>query len=232
VAFQRAHSYRKVIQDCCQKMGNGMAYYAKEAEKPDSLYAVDTLADLDLYCHYVAGIIGEGVSRLWSASGKEAADLGQRLSLANHMGLHLQKTNVMRDFREDLDDGRLFWPREIWSRYVSHPAELAAPGNEDKGRAALIDMAWDAMQHAPAALDYLSLLKNQSVFNFCAIPQVMAIATLDECFGNLDVLHRNVKIRKGIAVDVRATESICSEFDRQSGAHSSSPAPRTLAMSR
>lgn len=184
-------------------MGAGMAYYAQEAEKPDALYAVDTLSDLDLYCHYVAGIIGEGLSQLFSASGKEAADLGDRYTLSNSMGLHLQKTNVLRDFREDLDDGRLFWPKAIWSKYAAHPAELYAPGNELKGRHALIDMAWEALQHAVDALDYLSLLKNQSVFNFCAIPQVMAIATLNECFGNLDVLHRNVKIRKGVAVDVR-----------------------------
>jgi farnesyl-diphosphate farnesyltransferase len=61
-------------------------------------------------------------------------------------------------------------------------------------------MTLDALRHATSALDYLSLLRNQSVFNFVAIPAVMAIATIERCFMNPDVLRRNVKIRKGEAV--------------------------------
>jgi len=38
------------------------------------------------------------------------------------------------------------------------------------------------------------------VFRFCAIPQVMAIATLDKCFNNGDVFTGVVKVRKGLAV--------------------------------
>jgi farnesyl-diphosphate farnesyltransferase len=37
------------------------------------------------------------------------------------------------------------------------------------------------------------------VFQFCAIPQVMAIATLAEVFQNQEVFKQNVKIRKGLA---------------------------------
>ena len=68
---------------------------------------------------------------------------------------------------------------------------------------ALNEMILDAMTHSIDALDYLTLLRNQSVFNFVAIPATMAIATLEVCFGNREVLRRNVKIRKGEAVKVR-----------------------------
>lgn len=64
----------------------------------------------------------------------------------------------------------------------------------------LSSMLLDAMSHATSALDYLALLREQSIFNFCAIPQVMAIATLELMFNNPDVFKKNVKIRKGIAV--------------------------------
>lgn len=40
-------------------------------------------------------------------------------------------------------------------------------------------------------------LRNPSVFRFCAIPQIMAIATLAECYGNPEVFKRVVKIPKG-----------------------------------
>lgn len=61
-------------------------------------------------------------------------------------------------------------------------------------------MVLNVLEHIPDVLTYLSSLKNQSVFNFCAIPQVMAIATLALVFNNKDVYQRNVKIRKGEAV--------------------------------
>ncbi len=64
----------------------------------------------------------------------------------------------------------------------------------------LSSMLLDAMSHATNALDYLALLKEQSIFNFCAIPQVMAIATIELMFKQPDVLKKNVKIRKGVAV--------------------------------
>lgn len=61
-------------------------------------------------------------------------------------------------------------------------------------------MVLNVLDLVPDVLTYLSKLRNQSVFNFCAIPQVMAIATLALVFNNLNVYQRNVKIRKGEAV--------------------------------
>lgn len=198
--------YMKVITHICKCMGAGMAHYARVGAKSTDAYAVDTLADFDLYCHYVAGLVGEGVSGLFSASGKEAPEIGRMLTLSNSMGLFLQKTNIMRDFREDLEDGRFFWPTEIWSKYTSDPREFYLKGDDPevrrKGLAALNEVILDVLVHAIDSLNYLSLLKNQSIFQFCAIPQVMAIATLEICFNNPDVFHKNVKIRRSTAVYV------------------------------
>lgn len=197
--------YRIVITRICKHMGNGMAHYAREGATSTSSYAVETLADFDLYCHYVAGIVGEGLSALFSASGKEREDLGRMLTLSNSMGLMLQKTNIMRDFREDLEDGRFFWPKEIWSKYSSDPKQFYLSNDpiiQEKGMHALSEMILDALSHATDCLDYLSLLKNQSIFAFAAIPQVMAIATLEVCFMNPKVFQENVKIRKSLAVHV------------------------------
>ena len=46
----------------------------------------------------------------------------------------------------------------------------------------------------------MSRLRDPTVFRFCAIPQVMAIATLVACYNNPRVLTSVVKIRKGEAV--------------------------------
>ncbi|KAA1470064.1 farnesyl-diphosphate farnesyltransferase [Dentipellis sp. KUC8613] len=200
-------AYRDVIISVCQKMQVGMADYAHRAATTGAI-SLDSVADYDLYCHFVAGLVGEGLSSIWAASGLETALFADQLELSNSMGLLLQKTNIIRDFREDCDERRFFWPREVWAR-----AEYGAPGTgelkeitallrpENAQRAAWVQsgMVLDALRHAVDALDYLRLVRNQSVFNFCAIPAVMAMATLNLCFMNPEMFQRNIKIRKAEA---------------------------------
>ena len=83
-------------------MATGMADYAHKAATTGTIY-LETISEYDLYCHYVAGLVGEGLSGIFSASGKEAPWLKDQLELSNSMGLLLQKTNIIRDYREDTD---------------------------------------------------------------------------------------------------------------------------------
>ena len=121
------------------------------------------------------------------------------------MGLLLQTTNIIRDYREDCDDQRFFWPMEICGKYeFKEIEEMSKPGNKEWASLAQSGMILDALRHATDALDYLRLLKNQSVFNFCAIPATMVMATLELCFTNKDMFQRNIKIRKAAAANVRS----------------------------
>ncbi|KAG6902950.1 hypothetical protein C0995_009342 [Termitomyces sp. Mi166 len=194
-------SYRDVIVDIAEKMETGMADYAHKDATTGSIY-LNTIAEYDLYCHYVAGLVGEGLSGIFSASHKEAPWIKDQLELSNSMGLLLQKTNIIRDYREDVDEHRYFWPREIWGRKeygFSEMKDMYAPHARERAMWAQSGMIVDALRHATDALDYLRLLKNQSVFNFCAIPASMAIATLELCFMNPAMFDRNIKIRKAEA---------------------------------
>jgi farnesyl-diphosphate farnesyltransferase len=188
-------------------METGMADFAHKAATTDSIY-LETVEEYDLYCHYVAGLVGEGLSRLFASSGKEAPWLASQLELSNSMGLLLQKTNIIRDYREDCDDKRFFWPREIWGKEeygFKEMAEMHGTDEETVKKATWVqsEMILNALGHTTDSLDYLRLLKNQSVFNFCAIPAVMAIATLELCFMNKAMFQRNIKIRKAEAAGVR-----------------------------
>ena len=180
-----------------------MADYAHKAATTGTIY-LDSIADYDLYCHYVAGLVGEGLTRIWSASGKEAPWLCDQLELANSMGLLLQKTNIIRDFREDVEEKRFFWPREIWAKYgFEEMKDLYEKGDVERATWIQSGMILDALRHACDSLDYLRLLKNQSVFVFCAVPVSMAMATLALCFMNPEMFQRNIKIRKAEAARVR-----------------------------
>ena len=215
--------YLDVIVDITKKMEAGMADYAHKAQTTGSVY-LEKIEEYDLYCHYVAGLVGEGLSGLFAASGKEGAFMAGQLELSNSMGLFLQKTNIIRDYREDVDQHRFFWPREIWGQEkygaaVGKPGfkemkEMYAPGNEKQAEYVQSAMILNALCHATDSLDYLRLLKNQSVFNFCAIPQTMAIATLNLCFKNPNMFKGNIKIRKAEAAYVCPIPSLIFIPDR------------------
>ncbi|KAI8074271.1 farnesyl-diphosphate farnesyltransferase [Gilbertella persicaria] len=190
--------FQLVIADITKRMGNGMADYATGEHRENT--SVATIADFDLYCHYVAGLVGYGLSDLFAASGLESPEIKKDKTLSNSLGLFLQKTNIIRDYREDLDDGRQFWPREIWGKYADKFSDFTKPEYKEQAQQCSSNMVLNSLSHVPDVLVYLSQLKNQSVFNFCAIPQVMAIATLSLVFNNPDIYQRNIKIRKGEAV--------------------------------
>jgi farnesyl-diphosphate farnesyltransferase len=61
----------------------------------------------------VAGLVGEGLSRLWVAHGDEDPLVALDTRLSYDMGLFLQKTNIIRDYLEDLVEGRAFWVRAV-----------------------------------------------------------------------------------------------------------------------
>ena len=189
--------YREIIKGIAKKMGNGMADFCAKAEHSGN--AVDTVEDYNLYCHYVAGLVGNGLTRLFVESGLANKALLQRPHLQESMGLFLQKTNIIRDIKEDFDDKRRFWPKEIWSKHVEKFEDLFDPKNKEAALNCSSDMVLNSLNHADQCLFYLAGLKEQSVFNFAAIPQSMAIATLELVFRNPVIFQKNVKITKGEA---------------------------------
>ncbi len=184
--------YQNVIASITKRMGFGMMEYRDPNKK------VDSLEDYDLYCHYVAGLVGIGLTDLFVASGledkslqtysllptekqprivasKEYGTLGQDLS--NRMGLFLQKVNILKDYLQDLSEGRVFWPEQVWRLYAPHPETVkisvfAQPEHLNRGLAVLNHLCADALTLVPDCLEYMSKIKNKSIFQFCAIPQV------------------------------------------------------------
>ena len=69
-------------------------------------------------------------------------------------------------------------------------------------------MICNAAQHAPRCLEYMQQLRNPQVFSFCAIPQIMAIATLALCYNNGDVFEGVVKMRRGQTACVRPPTAV------------------------
>jgi len=203
--------YRAVIKDITQRMADGMIEFLDKG--------VHTVEDYDRYCHFVAGLVGIGLSRLFSESGREVPEVGENDFLSNEMGLFLQKTNIIRDYREDLDDNRRFWPNETWEQYAPN-GEFGAfirPEHEGQALACLNHMVTDALRHVPHCIEYLERIQDHHNFLFCAIPQVMAAHTLALVFNNKDVFQKVVKIRKGLTarlfIETKDLRSVLTIFN-------------------
>jgi len=113
------------------------------------------------------------------------------------MGLFLQKTNIIRDYLEDINQKRIFYPKDVWQKYTSKLENFKEPQFAKEAVFCLNDLITNAFNHVTDCLEYMSRLRDKKVFNFCAIPQVMAVATLALCYDNHNVFTGVVKIRRG-----------------------------------
>jgi phytoene synthase len=98
-----------------------------EADVRGTRYA--TFADLEHYCRCVAGSIGRLSLGVFGSSDPRAAG-----PLADALGIALQVTNILRDIREDLDNGRVYLPAEDLARFG---CALTPPGAEGAGSAVI-----------------------------------------------------------------------------------------------
>lgn len=209
--------YFDIIYDITIKMENGFADYVALADAdPDG---IRTVKDYELYCHHAAGVVGEGCTRLFVEAKLANPVLLERGQLSESMGQFLQQINVIRDIKEDWDDARRWWPQEVWGKRFDKWEDIFKPENREKAMQVTSELLHIALGNVEDCLVYIAGIKEQSVFNFVAIPQAMAIATLECVFRNPAIFERNVKITKGDAcqIMIESTQNfhvLCNLFKR------------------
>jgi 15-cis-phytoene synthase len=90
-----------------------------------------SFADLQYYCRCVAGSIGRLSLGVFGSSDQAAAP-----QLADDLGVALQLTNILRDIREDLGNGRVYLPADDLARFG---CTLTAAGQDGAGTQGRID---------------------------------------------------------------------------------------------
>jgi len=75
-------------------------------------FAYSTFGELEHYCRCVAGSIGRLSLGVFGTS-----DPASAVPLADDLGVALQLTNILRDIREDLGNGRVYLPAEDLDRF-------------------------------------------------------------------------------------------------------------------
>jgi len=87
-----------------------------------------TFDDLRLYCHRVAGIVGQCCVHVFGFEDARA------LELADRLGVAFQLTNILRDVAQDFGLGRVYLPQEDLERFGCRREELAAAPPREAAR--------------------------------------------------------------------------------------------------
>ncbi len=80
----------------------------------------ETWDDLRAFCYRVASTVGLVCIRIWGYEGVDAP------ALAIDRGIAFQLTNILRDYSEDYDMGRVYLPADEFRRMDLTPADLRA----------------------------------------------------------------------------------------------------------
>jgi len=76
----------------------------------------------------------------------------------------------------------------VWSKYADKLLDLSKPEKRQDALMCLNELIMNALGHVPDVIEYLSHIRNQSVFNFCAIPQVCSL-TIFQLYKHFTVLY-------------------------------------------
>jgi len=146
---------RAAIQRCVDLMCYGMPRFQQTA----SLRGLAHSSDLDEYCYYVAGVVGEMLTELFCAHSSAIARHRTAMrELAPSFAQGLQMTNILKDVWEDRARGACWLPQEVFSRHGIDLATLAPTPHDPRCAAAIRELVGVAHAHLRNALAYTLLI--------------------------------------------------------------------------
>lgn len=174
---------RGPVEDCVREMALGMRdYVLRRTRAPRGRLQLEDAADLERYCHVVAGTVGAMLVRLFAAT-SDWLD-GQRQSrmaiLAEHFALAMQLTNIIKDVADDALRGACFVPRALISRHSLAPEGLLDPRHREQARQVMSELVQQAARALDAALTFTLMIPRRAVRLrlFCLWPIFLAAGTL------------------------------------------------------
>ena len=191
---------------CVETMAQGMPIF----QALDLHAGLKSMADMDSYCYYVAGCVGEMLAKLFC---HYSEDINQHrdelLELSVSFGQGLQMTNILKDIWDDAQRGVCWLPQDIFTETGFELKDLTPETDDERFRLGLEHLLSIAQHHLHNALRYVQLLPCHEIGirNFCLWAIGMAVLTLDNIKNNLNFNHSDqVKITRK---DVKKTIFAC-----------------------
>jgi farnesyl-diphosphate farnesyltransferase len=168
---------RAAIQRCIDLMCYGMHHFQRTA----SVRGLTRSSDLDRYCYYVAGVVGEMLTELFCGYSSAAAERrGDLRELATSFAQGLQMTNILKDMWDDRGRGACWLPQDVFTRHGIDLARLEARPFDARFGAALNELIGVAHAHLRNAVAFTLLIPRDEpgIRRFCLWAVGLAVLTL------------------------------------------------------
>ncbi len=187
---------RQALEQCVAVMSRGMAEYQEDS----SVQGLATQAEMDRYCYFVAGVVGEMLTELFCDHCDElSAERDEMLQLAVSFGQGLQMTNILKDIWEDRRRGACWLPREVFAEQGLDLATLDTRTQAVQFAAAMDVLIGIARLHLDNALTYTLRIPpaETGIRRFCLWAIGMAAMTLRKVHAHPDFARgEDVKISR------------------------------------
>jgi farnesyl-diphosphate farnesyltransferase len=168
---------------CVRIMCSGMP----EFQRNKSLEGLRELSDLDSYCYFVAGVVGEMLTDLFIAHCPQLEPKRDELmQLAVSFGQGLQMTNILKDIWDDRQADTCWLPRGVFAGTDFSLDRLEEQNESETFQSGLRELLGVAHAHLRNALDYTCMIPKGEVGirRFCLWAIGLAVLTLRK-------IHRN-----------------------------------------
>jgi farnesyl-diphosphate farnesyltransferase len=183
VAAALRPAQQAALQRCVELMCYGMPRFQFNA----SVRGLERSTDLDDYCYYVAGVVGEMLTDLFCDYSAEIARQRSALaSLAASFAQGLQMTNILKDIWEDRSRGACWLPQEVFTRHGIDLQQISGGSADPRFIGAMRELIGVAHSHLRNALDYTLLIpaSEKGIRRFCLWAIGLAIMTLRKIAAN------------------------------------------------
>ncbi len=188
---QHAEPVRVHVATCVATMAEGMGRMGERGRASGGGLGLASLEETLEYCYYVAGTVGEMLTRLFAwYSPTVAAREGQLEPRAVAFGNALQLTNILKDVRADLERGSCWLPRTMLAEYGLKPEELLEARHQGEAMRVHGRLVAVAHRELREAFAYVLALprEERGLRLFCLWPLFLAVVTLRKLYGNVAVL--------------------------------------------
>ena len=191
---------------CVRIMSEGMVYFQEHA----SSEGLKDQAEMDRYCYYVAGVVGEMLTELFCLYSPEIAKNRDELFLLSRsFGQGLQMTNILKDIWDDHARSACWLPRDLFEQVGVELKDMKKLVGNEQYQKGLNQLVGIAHLHLENALRYTLMIPahEKGIREFCLWALGMAMLTLRKINGNLGFTDGDqVKIsRKSVKATVAVT---------------------------
>ncbi|MDZ7638356.1 MAG: phytoene/squalene synthase family protein [Bryobacterales bacterium] len=152
---------------------------------------VERFEDLYEYCYRVASVVGLTVIHILGFQGSRA------LELAEKCGVAFQLTNILRDVKEDAENGRVYLPEEDLRRFGVTTRDLCSGAPSEAFRALMQFEAARAWSYYRESFPLVSLTARSGRACLSALIGIYSNLLRAIERANFDVLSRRIRLSAG-----------------------------------